>query len=145
MLWKKLNFNLFNIYKSHMEPLIIAATDESPGVNLDKSLGKFLMFGKSFPEEVRRFFDPVLLWLEEYSKNANDETVFEIRLEYYNSATSTMLLDIFYLLEKIIEYQNKKVTIIWNYLEEDDDMLETGKEYSEMIKIPFEFKTIEDY
>ncbi len=128
-----------------MEPLSIAATDESPGVNLDKDLGKFLIFGKSFPEEVRRFFDPVLLWIEEYIESPNDETVFEFRLEYYNSATSTMLLEIFYLLEKTIEDQGKKAKVIWNYLIEDDDMLETGKEYSEMINIPFEFKVIEDY
>jgi len=128
-----------------MEPLTIAATDESPGVSLDKDLGKFLIFGKSFPEEVRRFFDPVLLWIEEYIKSPNDETLFEFRLEYYNSATATMLLEILYLLEKIIEEHDKKVKIIWNYLEEDDDMLETGKEYSEMIQVPFEFKIIEDY
>lgn len=128
-----------------MEPLIIKATDESPGVNFDKNLGKFMIFGKSFPEEVRRFFDPILFWLEEYAKTPNEETIFEFRLEYYNSATSTMLLEILYILEKIIEEQEKKVVIIWNYLEMDDDMLETGKEYSEMIKIPFEFKIIEDY
>ena len=128
-----------------MEPLIIKATDESPGVNFDKNVGKFMIFGKSFPEEVRRFFDPILLWLEEYAKEPNEETIFEFRLEYYNSATSTMLLEILYILEKIIEDQRKKVVIIWNYLEIDDDMLETGKEYSEMVKIPFEFKTIEDY
>ncbi len=128
-----------------MEPLTIAATDESPGINLDKDLGKFLIFGKSFPEEVRRFFDPVLIWLEEYIKDPNNETRFEFRLQYYNSATATMLLEIFYILERIVENSEKKVTIIWNYLEEDDDMRDTGMEYSEMIKIPFEFKIIEDY
>ncbi len=128
-----------------MEPLTIAATDESPGINLDKDLSKFLMFGKSFPEEVRRFFDPVLIWLEEYIKDPNNETRFEFRLQYYNSATATMLLEIFYILERIVENSEKKVTIIWNYLEEDDDMRDTGMEYSEMIKIPFEFKIIEDY
>ena len=128
-----------------MEPLIIGATDESPGINFDKDLGKFLIFGKSFPEEVKRFFDPVLFWLEEYAKNPNEETTFEFRLEYYNSATSTMILDILYLLEQIIEVKEKKVKITWNYLEIDDDMLETGKEYAEMVQIPFEFKVIEDY
>ena len=127
-----------------MEPLNIAATDESPGITLDKTLGRFCVFGKSYPEEVRRFFDPVLLWLEEYIKNPNQETLFEFRLEYYNSATSTMLLEIFYLLEKIIEEHHKKVTVQWNYMKEDDDMRETGMEYSEMIKIPFEFKIIDD-
>jgi len=127
-----------------MEPLLIRATDESPGINFDKDLGKFLIFGKSFPEEVKRFFDPVLLWLEEYVSNPNDLTRFEFRLEYFNSATSTMLVEILYTLERIIKETNKKVVIIWNYLEIDDDMHETGKEYEEMVKIPFEFKIIED-
>jgi hypothetical protein len=128
-----------------MEPLIIKATDESPGINFDKDLGKFMIFGKSYPEEVRRFFDPVLLWLEQYAREPNDETKFEFRLEYYNSATATMLLEIIYILERIVNDMEKKVTVIWNYLEADDDMLDTGKEYSEMVNIPFEFKVIEDY
>ena len=128
-----------------MEPLIIGATDESPGINFDKELGKFLIFGKSFPEEVKRFFDPVILWLEEYASDPNEETRFEFRLEYYNSATATMLLELLYILEQIMHEKGKKVTIIWNYLEVDDDMLDTGKEYEEMVKIPFEYKIIEDF
>ena len=128
-----------------MEPLIISATNESPGINFDKDLGKFLIFGKSFPEEARRFFDPIILWLEEYIENPNEETLFEIRLEYYNSATSTMLLEILYILEQIIIKKGKKITIIWNYLEVDDDTFDSGKEYSEMVAIPFEFKIIEDF
>jgi len=125
--------------------LIIRATDESPGINFDKEIGKFLIFGKSFPEEARRFFDPVLFWLEEYAKNPNEETKFEFRLEYYNSATATMLLDILYILERIVNDTGKNVTIIWYYLEVDDDMLDTGKEYEEIVKIPFEYKIIEDF
>lgn len=127
-----------------MDPLIIAGTNESPGINFDKESGKFMIFGKSFPEEAKKFFDPVFIWLDEYLLNANEETCIEIRLDYYNSATSTMLLEIFYTFEKLLN-ENKKVKIIWNYLEIDDDMLEAGKEYEEMLKIPFEFRIIEDY
>ena len=56
-----------------------------------------------------------------------------------------MLLEILYILENIISEQKKKVLIIWNYLEEDDDMLEVGEEYSELVKVPFEFNAIKDY
>ncbi len=128
-----------------MEPLQIAATEESPGINFDKENGKFLIFGKSFPEEVKKFYNPVIYWLEEYIKEPNEESIFEFRFEYFNSATSTILLEIFYMLEQIITAKNKKVKIFWNYLEVDDDMLDTGQEYEEMIKIPFEYKIIEDY
>ena len=55
-----------------------------------------------------------------------------------------MLLEILYTFEKLIENGNK-VKVIWNYLEIDDDMLDAGKEYEEMVKIPFEYRVIEDY
>lgn len=126
-----------------MEPLLIAATQESPGINFDKENNKFLIFGKSYPEEAKKFFDPALIWLDSYIKNPCSETIFEFRLDYYNSATSTMLLEILYTLEKLVKNGNK-VKIVWNYLEVDDDMLDAGKEYEEMVKIPFEFKIIED-
>ncbi|MCK5029333.1 MAG: DUF1987 domain-containing protein [Bacteroidales bacterium] len=128
-----------------METLQIAATEESPGINFDRENGKFLIFGKSFPEEVKKFYNPVFYWLEEYIKEPNEESIFEFRFEYFNSATSTILLEIFYMLEKIITEENKKVKIFWNYLEIDDDMLDKGQEYAEMIKIPFEYIIIEDY
>lgn len=127
-----------------MEPLTISATNYSPGINFDKEVGKFLMFGKSFPEEAKIFFDPVLYWLEEYINQPNNETIFEIRLDYYNSATSTILLEILYTLKKIVQ-ADKKVKVVWYYLEIDDDMLDAGKEYEEMVNIPFEFNAIEDY
>ena len=128
-----------------MDPLIISSANDAPGINFDKEIGKFLIFGKSFPEEVRICFDPIIYWLQEYANNPNDETKFEIRLEYFNTSTSTMLLELFYILENIISEKEKKVLIIWNYLEEDDDMLDAGKEYEEIIKIPFEFNAIDDY
>ena len=128
-----------------MDPLIISSAHDSPGINFDKEIGKFLIFGKSFPEEAKLCFDPIIYWLQEYANNPNDETKFEIRLEYFNTSTSTMLLELLYILETIILEKKKKVKIIWNYLEEDDDMLEIGKEYSELVKVPFEFNTIPDY
>lgn len=126
-----------------MEPLIMPGSNESPGINFDKQNNKFMIFGKSFPEEAKRFFDPALMWLEEYLQNPNEETIFEIRLDYYNSATATMLLEIFYMLEKIVK-AGKKVKVVWNYLEIDDDMLDAGEEYKEMLELPFEFRAIKD-
>lgn len=102
-----------------------------------------MIFGKSFPEEYKKFYEPVILWLEDYAKNPNKETNFEIRLDYYNSATSTILLEIIQLLNRLYK-KGHKVKIIWHYLEVDDNMLDTGKEFSEMVKVPFEFILFED-
>ena len=127
-----------------MDSLIIAATQESPGINFDKENFKFLIFGKSFPEESRHFFDPIIMWLEDYIKEPNANTSFEVRLEYYNSATSTILLEMLYILKQVLN-DGKNLKVVWNYVEMDDDMLDAGKEFEEMIKIPFEYQIIEDY
>ncbi len=127
-----------------MEPLIIGASEERPGINLDPQSNKFMIFGKSFPEEAKKFYEPIMLWLEEYAKKPNKKTNFEIRLDYYNSATSTILLEIIHLLNSIFQ-KGHKVKILWHYLELDDDMLDAGKEYSEMVDTPFEFIPFEDF
>jgi glutamine cyclotransferase len=126
-----------------MEPLIIGASEERPGINFDPQRNKFLIFGKSFPEEAKKFYEPVILWLEDYTKNPNKETNFEIRLDYYNSSTSTVLLEIFQLLNRLYT-KGQDVKISWHYLEIDDDMLDAGKEYSEMTEVPFKFIPFED-
>lgn len=126
-----------------MEPLIIGASEEKPGINFDPKNNKFMIFGKSFPEEAKKFFEPVFMWLEDYEKNPNEETNLEIRLDYYNSSTSTIILELFYTLNRIFK-KGKKVKVLWNYLEVDDDMLDAGKEYSEMVDLPFEFIPIKD-
>jgi hypothetical protein len=127
-----------------MEPLLYGATEETPGINFDKQNNKFLMFGKSFPEESKKYFMPIILWLEEYVKNPNERTIFEFRLDYYNSSTSTVLLEILYILERIPK-KGKEIKVIWNYIDIDDDMLDSGKEYAKMVNIPFEFNAIEEY
>lgn len=127
-----------------MEPLSIGATEVTPGINFDKQLNKFLMFGKSFPEESKRFFTPIFVWLEEYVKSPNETTLFEFRLDYFNSSTSTMILEMLYILERI-QKKGKHIKILWNYLDTDDDMLDAGHEYAEMVNIPFEFNEIEDF
>jgi hypothetical protein len=37
-----------------------------------------------------------------------------------------------------IQKAGNKAKVIWSYFEEDDDMLEAGREYKEMIEVPVE-------
>lgn len=134
---------IYNFKFFFMEPLLYGATEETPGINFDKQNNKFLMFGRSFPEESKKFFFQILLWLEEYAKSPNEKTIFEFRLDYYNSSTSTVILEMLYILEKI-QKKGKEIKIIWNYNEIDDDMLDAGKEYAKMVTIPFELIAFED-
>ena len=121
-----------------MEKIVIEPTNETPKVVLDKDNGVFEFSGNSFPEDVITFFSPILSWFEEYSAAPNDHTELIFNLEYYNTSTSKMILK---LLEKckLIHRQGHEVEVQWHFLEDDEDMIEAGEDYSENVKIPFKF------
>lgn len=126
-----------------MSELNIEGTSATPNIYLDKNSGKFEIKGKSFPEESRSFYAPLFKWLEEYAQTPNDETFFEFRMEYFNSSSSLIILEILNVLDSIHKH-DKKVTVSWNYLDIDEDMLEAGEEYADLVSVPFEYNAIEE-
>ena len=125
-----------------MEPLIIGGAENSPTVILNKQENNFEISGRSLPEEVMSFYSPVIDWLEKYVRNPNDKTVFKLKLDYINSASQRAIQEILTVLEKIKE-QDREIQIDWYFMADDDDMKETGEEYSEILDIPFNFKSFE--
>jgi len=120
-----------------METLKIDRTEDSPQVIFDKEKGLFEISGRSLPEDVSTFYEPILSWLEEYSKNPASKTTFDFRLTYFNTASSKVILDILTMFEEMIE-GGHELLVRWFYSEEDEDMLEAGEEYAEMVEVPFE-------
>lgn len=118
-----------------MQPLTIPAAELTPGINLNKEKGVFLIEGKSLVDDPTPFFKPAIQWLLEYSKDANPSTVLTIKFEYYNTATARELLDLFKILETIPDSK-----IVWQFLEDDEDMEESGQELAELISVAFEFQ-----
>ncbi len=119
-----------------MNALYMEGTDDSPKIILDRDKPLFEISGKSLPEDVSSFFTPVLEWIENYQKDPLPETKLDIRLSYFNTASSKLLLDIFMLLEEIKEDGNQ-VEINWYYPHYDEEMKEAGIEYSEMVELTF--------
>lgn len=119
-----------------MEILNLEGTEDTPKIILDKKNGIFEISGRSLPEDSAEFFRPVLEWIAAYSKEANGSTEFVFKLEYFNTASSKLILDVLSALEDI-----QGMKIMWYYHEDDEDMEEAGQEFSELVEIPFEFKT----
>ena len=67
-----------------------------PGITLDIDNNIFEVYGKSCPENVVEFYQPLMDWLDEYKENALEKTVFEFRLQYYNTASSKVLFIIIF-------------------------------------------------
>ncbi|MBN1952662.1 MAG: DUF1987 domain-containing protein [Bacteroidales bacterium] len=120
-----------------MEALDIRATNDTPKVLLDPENDVFEISGRSLPEDVVSFYQPVLDWLDEYKEHPLEITEFVFKYIYFNTATSKLVQDILIKLEEIHETGNK-VQVVWFYEEDDEDMLDLGEEFSENVDIPFE-------
>jgi hypothetical protein len=120
-----------------METIKIQGTEDTPKVILDKEKDIMEISGRSLPEDVASFYEPVLTWLDEYAQSPNKKTVFNFKLVYFNTASSKLLLDILMKLEEIHEAGND-VLIRWHFPEDDEDMEEAGEEYADIVDVPFE-------
>lgn len=120
-----------------METIKIQGTEDTPKVILDKDNEVLEISGRSLPEDVTSFYDPILNWLDEYSGDPSAKTVFNFKLVYFNTASSKLLLDILMKLEEIHE-DGHDVLIRWHYPEDDEDMEEAGEEYADIVDVPFE-------
>jgi hypothetical protein len=124
-----------------MEPLILKSTDATPSIILDKTAGIFEIKGNSLPEDVTSFYHPVLEWFKKYQFEPNPTTLVTFKLTYLNTASSKTVFTIITLLEPLID-KGKMVKIDWYYIDNDEDTYEIGKEYSELVKIPFQFTSV---
>jgi len=120
-----------------MNPLDIKGTNDTPRILFDPDNDIFEITGRSLPEDVVTFYQPVLEWLDEYSHHPNERTEFIFKLIYFNTATSKLIQDILSKLENIYQ-KGYDVKVIWFYEKDDEDMKELGEEFKEYVEIPFE-------
>jgi hypothetical protein len=120
-----------------MNVIKIMGTDDTPSVTLDSAANAFEISGRSLPEDVAAFYNPILEWFDKYNQSPNAKTVFNFKLTYFNTASSKMLLDILMKLEEL-HNAGKEVVVKWHYSEDDEDMKEAGEEYADIVDVPFE-------
>ena len=124
-----------------LEALIIPAEIDKPEVKFDPQNDTFEISGKSMPEDVKQFFDPIIDWLEKYAENPIDQTTISVNLNYFNSSTARKMVEVFSVLEEIID-SGKKAGIIWQYNANDELMKERGEEYQMILDVPVEMKPV---
>jgi len=130
-----------------MEAFLIEQTEFAPKVVLDAVNNIFEVSGESRPENAGKFYEPIVKWLEafhvELKQRTTDKTVgppmvFGFSLDYFNSTSAKHLLDILKQLD-LIKKEGFNIMIRWFYHELDEDMKESGEEFSKLISVPFEF------
>jgi hypothetical protein len=133
-----------------MDALILEGTDNTPRVEFNPESSNFEISGESRPEDVRKFYEPIVDWLDKYNnhlywilENNNGQkknVTFKFRYEYFNSSSAKYVMDIMNKLSEIQENcKNAELQIEWYYDEMDEDMLEAGEEFQNITSLPFKF------
>ncbi|MCX7606152.1 MAG: DUF1987 domain-containing protein [Bacteroidia bacterium] len=128
------------------EKLVIEPTFTTPEIIFDPGNRKFFIGGNSYPENSLKFYGPILQWLENLAQRhipQPDPFILEVRLEYFNTSTAKVLLDLFRYFESLHE-KGQPVHIRWIFLEEDTEMEDAGLDYQAAVKVPFELVPINE-
>ncbi len=117
--------------------LFIEGAHDRPEVELNPIENKFLIKGRSIPENAYDFYQPVIDWLDGYIKSPNSLTVFEFRFEHLNTHSTQQIMKILQRLKKLAE--KSKTKIKWYYYNDDTDMLELGSRLKELLGVELTF------
>lgn len=104
-----------------------------------KQNGELRIEGKSYPEDPVAFYEPIINWVKEFKKHSPENITMHVRLEYFNTSTSKLVLFMFKILEDVYFQRKSNVVINWQYHKQDEDMYESGKDYQSIIDLPFNF------
>ena len=111
-----------------LENIYIAATSTTPAVRFEDS-GKLAIEGRSQPGIESLFYEPLIEWAGLYQGAVIN---LDINLDYMNSMSSKKLLQLF----RALDDNNRinELTISWYYETDDEETLERGLLYEELLK-----------
>ena len=126
-----------------MEDLMITGDFKSPTLKFSASNKMLEISGRSWPENSIMVYEPAMDWIDKYF-GSNDEAKVVFKLEYFNTSTSKIILD---LIKKLESYHiaGKKIDVEWFYETDDDDAFDDGEVIKSLSTLPFEIKGIEEF
>lgn len=126
-----------------MRPFVREAKPTTPYVHMNYETGHIQMKGVSHPENVFTFYNPIYEAIRSFGRVPTNEVVIDFALEYFNTSSARSLFMFFKEVKKLNTF-GKKITVNWHYEEDDEDMMETGEDFQELVSIPFNFVAVEE-
>jgi hypothetical protein len=115
------------------------AKNKIPTVKFDAKQGTLEFEGISRSENARAFYSPIFNWVHSYCDAPKQETTLKINLSYFNTGSAKCLMDIIQTLIEAHQEGKTHFKIEWYYQEEDEDMQQTGSNFSNLLNFPVEF------
>jgi hypothetical protein len=126
--------------------------NNTPKVYLDANKHQIEFEGDSRPEDVRKFYQPINDWIDTYEAYITQlaeggetiDLICHFNFEYFNSSSAKHIMDIINKIGAIDDNNPAMQTIFnWYYDEMDEDMLDAGKEFEEMVNAKFNYVIVE--
>lgn len=116
-----------------MDSWKLKATKHTPAINLDPDQNILEFKGECYPENVAELSAPLFSHLDEYLKNLEYNQIFTVNIElnYFNSSSSKMLMNLFDQLEDEVANKGKHIVVNWIYDADNDTAEEFGEEFQE--------------
>lgn len=121
-----------------MEKLIIKETLNSPKIIMDPSKKRYEISGKSFPENAKAFYQPLLDWIRDIPADFADDIRLSIILDYISSSSVISMKQVLTRIKAQLE-NGVKITVLWHYDPTDPDIKDIGEEYEKVVGIKLEF------
>ena len=121
----------------------LTATRTTPLVKLNLEEKQFIIDGRSLPEKGILFYESILDWMNKHLSEAKLHAVLLVKLQYCNTSSYKGLMMLFKGIEKLNEKGNN-ISVKWFYDEDDEDWLEDGKTFEELVTVPFMYEAIID-
>ncbi|MDX9770357.1 MAG: DUF1987 domain-containing protein [Tenuifilaceae bacterium] len=128
-----------------MKPLKIEAAIDTPEIIFDPATNIFSISGISHPENAKEFYEEILDWLDEFYQEIEakkgQKIIVDLNFKYINSSSYKYLREI---MKKVanIKRNGVEVEVIWNYQEDDEDLLNEGMVLFELPDISLDYRCI---
>lgn len=131
-----------------MKIIDIKPTEKTPKIILDDEELVFEMSGHSRPENVRDYYHVIETLKKFYTDTLQHPPYkdylikLKFKMGYFNSASAKLIADIFLSADEFVT-KNCNIKAYWFFNEKDDDMLEAGEYFNEIVeKLPVQFVAI---
>jgi hypothetical protein len=119
-----------------MKDLKLDATDYTLKIDFETG-GKLFLGGISIPENIINFNKTINDWVDEFIKTSPTTIEFTFDVEYLNTATTRVIMTFLKKIKSYCDSSNASLAVVWYY--EDEDVLELGEEFSEVVDLKFSF------
>ncbi len=117
----------------------IEGSPTRPSLLFNAASAEWIISGRCYHNDPQGVFAPVFAWLRGLEQQCGREYRFQFRLEFFDTASYKVLLDMLAELKRRIAACTKvELSIQWFYEADDEDMRESGETLMEALHLPFE-------